>query len=356
MTLEEMKALIADRENAIGGRLGNIEQLLKDHAAKWDAREEIESKQGSPGRTGDDTETREGREHKKLFMNWLRKPRDGSTKQALGDFQQKLEGKSISIGSNADGGFAVPEVIGREIGKLELKLSPVRDLVRVIRVGTSDYKELVDINGANAGWVGETDSRTETNTPQLRERAPTHGELYAYPQCTEWSLDDVFFNVGDWLTRAVAEQFAIYEGAAVISGNGTNKPTGMLNTTPVSTADDAVSPRAAAAYQYILGGDNSPASVDYDGLVDVMYTLNAAYRSNANWVMSSTTAGQVAKLKDSTLRPLWQPAIAEGQPPMLLGYPVKIWEQMPDAIGGAFPVAFGDFNRGYLLADWPPRF
>lgn len=34
-------------------------------------------------------------------------------------------------------------------------------------------------------WVGESGTRSETATPQLRERAPTFGELYAYPQCTE---------------------------------------------------------------------------------------------------------------------------------------------------------------------------
>src|SRR5262245_22588550 len=49
------------------------------------------------------------------------------------------------------------------------------------------------------------------------------------------------------------------EGAAVLSGNGTNMPTGMINTTPVTTSDEASPKRAPAAYQYILGGDNSPA-------------------------------------------------------------------------------------------------
>jgi HK97 family phage major capsid protein len=86
-------------------------------------------------------------------------------------------------------------------------------------------------------------SRTETNTPQLRERAPTFGKLYSYPQTTEWALDDIFFDVGTWLTESVAEAFAVVEGFAVFSGNDSNTPTGMLNITPVVTADDAWSPR-----------------------------------------------------------------------------------------------------------------
>ena len=159
--------------------------------------------------------------------------------------------KDVTIGTPAAGGYAVPEEIAREIEELERKFSPVRSLVKVVQVGSSDYKELVSIGGASSGWVGETGSRTATTTSQLRERAPTHGELYAYPQASEWSLDDIFFNVEAWLAEEVAESFAINEGDAVIRGNGTSKPTGMLNTTPVTTADFASPLRNAAAYQYI---------------------------------------------------------------------------------------------------------
>jgi predicted phage gp36 major capsid-like protein len=50
----------------------------------------------------------------------------------------------------------------------------------------------------------------------LREVKPTWGELYAYPQVSEWAMDDVFFNVDDWLAQEVAQEFAI----PVICGNG----------------------------------------------------------------------------------------------------------------------------------------
>lgn len=41
-------------------------------------------------------------------------------------------------------------------------------------------------------------------------------------------------------------------------------------------------------------------------------TLNAAYRAGAAFVMNSTTAGQISKLKDLQNRPLWQPSMQEG--------------------------------------------
>src|SRR5262249_31514863 len=59
----------------------------------------------------------------------------------------------------------------------------------------------------------------------------------------------------------------------------------------------------------------------------------------------------IRKLKDNQGQYLWQPGLANGQPNSLLGYPVEAWEQMPDIGTNAFPVAFGNFRRGYYIAD-----
>lgn len=307
--------------------------------------EELESRARSPGKTAAE---KVKDEYKRTFFDWVRARGQSAEHESK---MVEIGKKDVTIGTAAAGGYAVPEEISRAIDKLERKYSPVRDLVKVVDVGTSDYKELISIRGATSGWVGETGSRTATNTPQLREVVPTHGELYAYPQVSEWSLDDIFFNVEEWLTNEVADEFAYQEGVAVISGNGTSKPTGMTNTAPVATADDASPKRAAAAYQYVLSGDNSPAAIDGDSLIDLVYTLNSRYRANATFVMNSATAGSVRKLKDTTNQYLWQPGLQAGEPDRLLGYAHRTWEQMPDIAGGALPIAFGDFRRGYTLAN-----
>lgn len=309
--------------------------------------EEMESKGTMPGRIG--LQSSEQREHLKLFDAWLRSPKHSETNRKLAEFE--MHAKALSIGTGASGGYAVPEEIGRDIAQMQLKYSPVRRLVRVSRAGTSDMKRLLDLTGAGGGWRSESGAVAETDTPQLREIVPTGGEVHAYPKTTNWLLEDVMFDVRGWLVESVSKKFAQLEGAAVVSGNGSNKPTGMLNTTPVTTADDASPKRAAAAYQYVLGGDNSPASVDSDSLIDMVYALNSAYRGGAAWAMNSTTAGQVRKLKDTTNQYVWQQSLQAGQPSILLGYPVEIWEDMPDPAGGAFPIAFGNFMEGYELID-----
>lgn len=261
-----------------------------------------------------------------------------------------MEAKAITTTAGPSGGFAVPEEISRAIEKLERKLSPVRDLVRVTPIGTSDYKRLINLGGAASGWVGEDDTRTATGTPILREVTPTHGELYAYPQASEWSLDDAFFSIEQWLRDETAEEFAYQEGVAVISGDGTKKPTGMLNTAPVATADGASPLRAAAAYQFVAAA-NSPAAIDGDSLIDLVYAVNRRYRSNGRWTFNSLTAAAIRKLKDSNGAYHWQPGLSMGEPSTLLGYPTSVWEDMQDVGAGNHPVAFGDFQRAYELVD-----
>jgi HK97 family phage major capsid protein len=315
--------------------------------------EEIESKRKLPGV---DAADRRQSEYKATFNEWVRQ-RGNSPGHEQKLHQQMLtmaEHKDVTIGSAAGGGYAVPEEISRQIENLERKLSPVRRLVKVVQTGTSDYKELVNLRGATGGWVGESGSRAATSTPTLREVAPTHGELYAYPQCSEWSLDDIFFNVEQWISEEVALAFALAEGDAVLFGNGSSMPTGMLNTTPTTAADAFPPTRAAAVYQYVQGGGaGSPTELEGDDLIDLVYTLNAQYRAGAAFVFNSNTAAVIRKLKDLNGQYLWQPGLQAGEPASLLGYRMETWEQMHDCgVGsGNFPIAFGNFSRGYVLTD-----
>lgn len=360
---DRLAALAAGNETKareLGEKLGRIEaDLVKSTETKAAAEreiqflrdrvEELEAKGMKPGLTASQ---RVEDEYKGAFESWVRsRGQSVNDEQKMVELGRKaaMEHKDITIGSQAGGGYAVPKIISTEIEKMELKFSPIRSLVKVVPAGSSDYKELVSINGATSGWVGESGTRAGTGTPTLREIAPTHGELYAYPQVSEWSLDDIQFNVENWLSEAVAEQFALAEGDAVIRGNGTNKPTGMLNSAPTAVSDEAGS-RAAAVYEFI-GNVDAGFAILPDRLIDLMYAVNAAYRANATWVFNSVTAGRIRKLKDSTGQYLWQPSLIVGQPDTLLGKPVSTWEQMDNPAANAHPVAFGDFRRGYLLTD-----
>ena len=79
----------------------------------------------------------------------------------------------------------------------------------------------------------------------------------------------------------------------------------------------------------------------------------ASTLSMANALRMSIRATQAAirKFKDMDGNYLWQPALAAGQPPTLLNYPVTEAEDMPSIAADAPAIAFGDFKRGYLIVD-----
>jgi len=67
--------------------------------------------------------------------------------------------------------------------------------------------------------------------------------------------------------------------------------------------------------------------------------------------MNTATLATVRKFKAADGSFLWQPGLMEGAPARLLGYPVIEADDMPDIGAGAFPIAFGNFRNGYLIAE-----
>lgn len=351
--LEKIEADIASDET-------KYDTIIAEAKALQDRLEELEGAfDGFQMTNPKEGKSKETVEYEKTFEAYLRscnqvKGGDPTIQKQLRDQEKALlESKDFTTTVNASGGYAVPEDISTMIHDQMRLLSPLRALCRVVQVGTPDYKELVNIHGENSGWVGETGTRNQSTTPSFRERAPTSGTLYAYPRATEESVDDVFFDIGGMIVDVTSTEFAIAEAIAFLSGNGTNKPTGMLNTAPTTDTDDASPARNADAFEYIALDSSSPTTaIDPDRLIDLVYRLRAPYRANASWIMNSLTMGTIRKLKDGQNQYLWAPGLQPGQPASLLGFSTNAIEAMDDAdTVGNHPLAFGDFRRGYLIVD-----
>ncbi len=257
--------------------------------------------------------------------------------------------KSLTQGVPADGGYAVPREIDAAIAAQLGKLSPIRAIAQVVQVGSAGYRKLIATGGTASGWVAETGARPETASPKLSEIAPPFGELYANPSASQAMLDDAAFDLETWLADEIAGEFARAEGAAFVSGTGTNQPKGFLGQ-PTSASGDAARP--FGTLQFVASGHASGLGTVIElALVDLVHALKAGHRQGASWVMNSATLAQVRKLKTTDGSFLWQPSLMDGQPARLLGYPVVEAEDMPDVGAGAFPIAFGNFANGYLIAE-----
>jgi HK97 family phage major capsid protein len=255
------------------------------------------------------------------------------------------EGKSLDNASAGAGGMAIPREIDEAIDRTLVSISPIRRISNVVRIGSSNYRKLITNGGTPSGWVGMEALRPETATPTFTEIVPSSGELYANPAASQHMLNDAIFDVESWLANEIATEFARAEGAAFVKGTGANQPLGFLSSPTATTSD---STRAIGTLQTIGTGVAGAfaATNPQDKLVDLVHSLRQPYRQGAVFVMNSSTAAVVRKMKTADGAFIWQPGLVAGQPATLLGYPVVEAEDMPDITANSLSIAFGKFQGG----------
>ncbi|WP_170770514.1 phage major capsid protein [Ruegeria lacuscaerulensis] len=282
----------------------------------------------------------DGAPHQKAFDAYVRSGEDDGLRGL------DMESKSLSSAVNSDGGYLVDPQTAEIIKSVLKSTASIRSIASVVNVEANSFDVLIDHTDVGAGWADENTAASETATPSIDRISISLHELSALPKASQRLLDDSAFDVEGWLAGRIADKFARAEASAFINGDGADKPKGILSHTKV---DNDVWDWGNIGYvpTGIDGG------VDADAIVDVVYALGAQYRVNGTFVMNSKTAGLIRKLKDSDGRFLWSDGLAAGEPARLMGYPVLIAEDMPDAGTDSFSIAFGDFQAGYTIAERP---
>jgi HK97 family phage major capsid protein len=173
-------------------------------------------------------------------------------------------------------------------------------------------------------------------------------ELYAMPAATQTLLDDAVVDIEQWVADEVQVAFAEQEGAAFVNGDGVNKPKGFLAYTTV--ADTSWS---WGNLGYVTTGVSGAfaATNPSDALFNLVYSLRAGYRQNGKFVMGRRAQSLVRQFKTTTGEYLWAPPASADGSASLMNFPVVEAEDMPDPAANSLSVAFGDFERGYVVVD-----
>ncbi len=258
------------------------------------------------------------------------------------NFMSADEQKAMMVGSDPDGGYLVPTATSSRIITKVYETSPLDELAYHETISTDAIEIAIDTDEAGAGWVGETEARPETSTPQVgNQRIPVF-EIYAKPKATQQLLEDAGIDIEAWLERKVAEKFARMRALAFISGNGIKKPRGIL-TYP------AGSNGVRGTIAQVASGNAT--QLTPDGLINLTFALKDKYLANANFLMKRGAVASVMLFKDTQNQYIWRPGLEAGKPSMLLGYSIRRADDMPSVAAGTTPVAFGDFRAGYTIVD-----
>ncbi|MFC5342731.1 phage major capsid protein [Brevundimonas staleyi] len=259
-----------------------------------------------------------------------------------------LELKAGLSAAPTSGGYVVPPETERAIERRLMATSPMREIATVRTVASGVFRKPVSTAGIASGWVAETAARPETDPATLALLEFPAADLYANPAATQTLLDDALVDLDEWLASEVEDAFAAQETTAFVTGDGVNKPKGFLGYPIVADAGHAwgdigyVASGAAGAF-----ASSNPT----DRLIDLIYAPKAQFRPNGRFVMNRKTVSAVRKFKDADGNYIWSPATRPGETASLLGYPVTEIETMPDIAANSHAIAFGDFQRGYLIVD-----
>lgn len=326
--IESEKSKLSGQVDTLNEKLTELDELKTN----------LEAELAAVKRPNGGTVNKDVAEHKTAFEQFVRKGKE----EGLAD----LERKAMQVGSDPDGGFAVPEELDRNIISMLRDEVVMRQECNVVTVGSPNFKRLVNQGGTNSGWVGEVDKRPETKTPKLASIEPVWGEIYGNPAATQTMLDDAFFDVEQFITGDLTIEFAEQEEAAFTNGDGIKKPKGLL---AYGSDDKADTEREWGKLQHLLL--KKPTEVTADEIMKLIYTMRKVYRSGAKFMMNNNTLFQVRTLKDTQGNYLWQPGLQLGQPSALLGYGIAENEQFSDVVAESTPIAFGNFKRCYTILD-----
>jgi HK97 family phage major capsid protein len=84
-------------------------------------------------------------QHKAAFDAYVRKGDAASLRD--------IESKALSAGTDADGGYLVPDELERSVNRGVRNVSPIRAIAGIRQVSSSVYKKPFSITGAEAGWI-----------------------------------------------------------------------------------------------------------------------------------------------------------------------------------------------------------
>ncbi len=252
------------------------------------------------------------------------------------DALSEAEKKALTVSNDSTGGYLAPPEYVKELIKDVTEISPIRSIARVRSTGQRSIQIPKRTGQFSAQWVAESGTRSETTGYQVGlEEIPAH-EYYAMVDISEQDLEDSVFNLEAEMQSEFAEQFAKAEGTAFVSGNAVGKPEGFMTNSSVS---EVVSGAGAA-----LTGD---------GLISLVHSIKSEYSRNATFVFNRSTLAEIRKLKDTAGQYVFQAGmmLTSGVPNSVLGFPYIQATDMPSVGAGNFPIAFGDFSRGYMIVD-----
>ena len=263
--------------------------------------------------------------YKKAFWNQLR--------SKIGVTAPELR-NALQEGTDSEGGYLVPDEFEHTLVTAMNNATIIRPLAHVIKTSSGAHKIPVVASHGSAAWIDEEGAYTEGDETFGQAQLDAH-KVGTIIKASEELLNDSAFDLEGYFVTEFARRIGEKEEEAFLVGNGTLKPTGILNTT--GGGEVGVTSASATA-------------ITADELIDLYHSLKEPYRKDAVWILNDSTVKAIRKLKDGNGQYLWQPGIKDGEENTILGRPYFTSSFVPEIKASAKTVIFGNINY-YWIGD-----
>lgn len=160
--------------------------------------------------------------------------------------------------------------------------------------------------------------------------------LYTQPMISKIILEDIDFNVEEWLVDAMAYNFAKAENLVFFKGTGVDQPLGMLD------------PANGVANTYVANASNG---VTVEDLFNFCYSLDPSIVDDESsaFLMHPSLIQHVRSLKDGNNRYIWNPGFRDSD--TLFGNKLYSVSDLYPVSDGKISAVFGNFKKGYQIID-----
>lgn len=281
-------------------------------------------------------------EHKKAFLDYLRKGRE----EILFPFEKK------SFTGHMEGGILLPTMLALEISENIHQHSLMRSLASIISISRSQYELLIEEKPGNFLWAADENkdkyNDDEYFSPKIKKLIFPIQKIISRQHISQDLLDDSSFDLGSWLVEKITNTIMKGENKAFLLGDGKNCPEGIAH---YETSEE---PENGKLWVSVSDKANNLPENLSEFLINLVYSLETQYLSRSSWILSREVFSKIRALKDTNGAFLWQPFSHESRATTFLGYPVFLSDDLPPlAEEGTkkIPILFGDFREAYQIVD-----
>lgn len=243
----------------------------------------------------------------------------------------RFEERALSAIALNLGAITVPETLVRSLETNMLAFGGILQAAEIIRTASGEKITwpTADDTSNSGEQIGESTAVAEADT--------TFGAVTwdAYKFSSKGLkvpyelLEDAAFDFVSWIGAALGERLGRIQATKATTGNGAGTMKGIVTASSLGVT-------AASA-----------SSVAPDELMDLVHSVNPAYRNGpgVGFMLNDATVLHLRKKKDGNGQYLWQPGMQAGVPDRLIGYPVIISQEMSSIATGVKSILFGQLSK-----------